>query len=137
MINKLIAKIQKTKAPIVVGLDPMLSYIPEHIQKVPPVHIPHLPVKGQGQHRVHVKPFPEQPLPVLGRVDQPGRLPQHQGVGMGAKGHHTRPAAPRRRHPPAGGQQGGVADVYPIKKAQGIDRLVHGFPISPLRRNQS
>ena len=32
MINKLIAKIQKTKAPIVVGLDPMLSYIPEHIQ---------------------------------------------------------------------------------------------------------
>lgn len=33
MINKLIAKIQKTKAPIVVGLDPMLSYIPEHIQK--------------------------------------------------------------------------------------------------------
>lgn len=33
MINKLIAKIQKTKAPIVIGLDPMLSYIPEHIQK--------------------------------------------------------------------------------------------------------
>lgn len=31
MINKLIAKIQKTEAPIVVGLDPMLSYIPEHI----------------------------------------------------------------------------------------------------------
>ena len=26
MINKLINKIQKTKAPIVVGLDPMLSY---------------------------------------------------------------------------------------------------------------
>lgn len=33
MINKLVTKIQKTKAPIVVGLDPMLSYIPEHIQK--------------------------------------------------------------------------------------------------------
>lgn len=33
MINKLIAKIQKTQAPIVVGLDPMLSYIPEHIRK--------------------------------------------------------------------------------------------------------
>ena len=33
MINKLINKIQKTKAPIVVGLDPMLSYLPEHIQK--------------------------------------------------------------------------------------------------------
>ena len=33
MINKLIAKIQKTGAPIVVGLDPMLGYIPEHIQK--------------------------------------------------------------------------------------------------------
>ncbi len=33
MIDKLIHKIKKTKAPIVVGLDPMLSYIPEHIQK--------------------------------------------------------------------------------------------------------
>jgi orotidine-5'-phosphate decarboxylase len=33
MINKLIAKIQKTQAPVVVGLDPMLNYIPEHIQK--------------------------------------------------------------------------------------------------------
>ena len=33
MINKLVKKIQKTNAPIVVGLDPMLSYVPEHIQK--------------------------------------------------------------------------------------------------------
>lgn len=33
MINKLIEKIEETKAPIVVGLDPMLSYIPEHIMK--------------------------------------------------------------------------------------------------------
>ncbi|MCD8152742.1 MAG: orotidine-5'-phosphate decarboxylase [Clostridiales bacterium] len=33
MIDKLIRKIQKTGAPIVVGLDPMLSYVPEHIQK--------------------------------------------------------------------------------------------------------
>ena len=33
MINKLISKIKKTKAPIVVGLDPMLNYIPEHVQK--------------------------------------------------------------------------------------------------------
>ena len=33
MINKLIRKIQKTGAPIVVGLDPMLNYVPEHIQK--------------------------------------------------------------------------------------------------------
>ncbi len=31
MINKLVEKIKKTKAPIVAGLDPMLSYIPEHI----------------------------------------------------------------------------------------------------------
>ena len=28
MINKLIANIKKTGAPIVVGLDPMLNYIP-------------------------------------------------------------------------------------------------------------
>ena len=33
MINKLVEKIKKTKAPIVVGLDPMLSYVPEHITK--------------------------------------------------------------------------------------------------------
>lgn len=33
MINQLIQQIQKTKAPVCVGLDPMLSYIPEHILK--------------------------------------------------------------------------------------------------------
>ena len=33
MINKLVEKIQKTHAPIVVGLDPMMNYIPDHIQK--------------------------------------------------------------------------------------------------------
>ena len=33
MINKLTEKIKKTNAPVVVGLDPMLSYVPEHIQK--------------------------------------------------------------------------------------------------------
>ncbi|MCD7981225.1 MAG: orotidine-5'-phosphate decarboxylase [Clostridiales bacterium] len=33
MIDKLIDRIKKTKAPVVVGLDPMLSYVPEHIQK--------------------------------------------------------------------------------------------------------
>ena len=33
MINKLVEKIKKTGAPIVVGLDPMLSYVPAHIQK--------------------------------------------------------------------------------------------------------
>lgn len=33
MINKLIGNIRKTNAPIVVGLDPMLSYIPEQVQK--------------------------------------------------------------------------------------------------------
>lgn len=33
MINKLTEKIKKLNAPVVVGLDPMLSYIPEHVQK--------------------------------------------------------------------------------------------------------
>lgn len=33
MIDILIEKIKKTNAPIVVGLDPMLSYVPEHLQK--------------------------------------------------------------------------------------------------------
>lgn len=33
MIQQLITKIQQTNAPICVGLDPMLSYIPEHIVK--------------------------------------------------------------------------------------------------------
>lgn len=31
MIKQLMDKIEKTKAPICVGLDPMLSYIPEHV----------------------------------------------------------------------------------------------------------
>lgn len=33
MIDKLIEKIKKTGAPIVVGLDPMLKFVPEHIKK--------------------------------------------------------------------------------------------------------
>ncbi len=33
MINRLVHKIQQTGAPIVVGLDPMMKFIPEHIQK--------------------------------------------------------------------------------------------------------
>lgn len=33
MIDKLIEKIKKTGAPIVVGLDPMLQFVPEHIKK--------------------------------------------------------------------------------------------------------
>ena len=33
MINKLIKEITKKNAPIVVGLDPMLNYIPKHVQK--------------------------------------------------------------------------------------------------------
>ena len=33
MISQLIQKIQKTKAPICVGLDPMLGYIPEHVKE--------------------------------------------------------------------------------------------------------
>lgn len=31
MINKLVSKIKKTNAPIVVGLDPMMKFIPKHI----------------------------------------------------------------------------------------------------------
>ncbi|MCM1182722.1 MAG: orotidine-5'-phosphate decarboxylase [Roseburia sp.] len=33
MINRLVDKIKKTGAPIVVGLDPMLKFIPEHIRR--------------------------------------------------------------------------------------------------------
>ena len=33
MINKLISKINKTKAPIVVGLDPMMKFVPGHISR--------------------------------------------------------------------------------------------------------
>lgn len=31
MIKQLMDKIEKTKAPVCIGLDPMLSYVPEHI----------------------------------------------------------------------------------------------------------
>ena len=33
MINKLIKKIEENNAPIVVGLDPTMAFVPEHIQK--------------------------------------------------------------------------------------------------------
>ena len=33
MINTLVNKIATLNAPVVVGLDPMLAYVPEHIQK--------------------------------------------------------------------------------------------------------
>lgn len=33
MINRLVEQIQKKHAPVVVGLDPMLSYLPQHILK--------------------------------------------------------------------------------------------------------
>ena len=32
MIDRLVENIKKTNAPIVVGLDPMLAYVPEHIK---------------------------------------------------------------------------------------------------------
>ena len=35
MINQLVNNIKKLDAPIVVGLDPMLDYVPEYIKKVP------------------------------------------------------------------------------------------------------
>ena len=33
MINRLIQNIREKNAPVVVGLDPMLSYIPEHLKR--------------------------------------------------------------------------------------------------------
>ena len=33
MINTLVAKIKEKNAPIVVGLDPMLNYVPAHIKE--------------------------------------------------------------------------------------------------------
>lgn len=33
MINQLVSRIKETGAPIVVGLDPMMKFVPEHIQK--------------------------------------------------------------------------------------------------------
>ena len=33
MINQLVSKIKAAGAPIVVGLDPMMKFVPEHIQK--------------------------------------------------------------------------------------------------------
>ena len=32
MINKLVSKIKKQNAPIVVGLDPMMKFVPKHLQ---------------------------------------------------------------------------------------------------------
>lgn len=32
MINKLVDKIKKQNAPVVVGLDPMMKFVPKHLQ---------------------------------------------------------------------------------------------------------
>ena len=32
MIQKLIDRIREKRAPVVIGLDPMLSYVPEHLK---------------------------------------------------------------------------------------------------------
>lgn len=32
MINQLVSKIKKTSAPIVVGLDPMMKFVPEQVK---------------------------------------------------------------------------------------------------------
>ena len=42
MINKLITRIKETNAPIVVGLDPMMKFVPEYIKKAASVSYTHL-----------------------------------------------------------------------------------------------
>ena len=39
MINKLITRIKETNAPIVVGLDPMMKFVPEYIKTVSYTHL--------------------------------------------------------------------------------------------------
>ena len=39
MISKLIAKIREKNAPVVVGLDPQMSFIPEHLLKDAARHV--------------------------------------------------------------------------------------------------
>lgn len=38
MINQLVKGIKEKDAPIVVGLDPMLSYVPEHLVRMHLLH---------------------------------------------------------------------------------------------------
>ena len=95
----------------------------KHIQKVPPGAAVHFLVKGQGHHGFRPETLPEKPLPVSLGVDKPGRLPQHQRIRVDAEGNHAEPASGLRGQLPAGLQKRGVADVHPVKKAQGVNCL--------------
>ena len=46
---------------------------------------------------------------------------------VGIEGHHTGITAMRLCQPTAGSKQSGMSNVYPVKKTQGINCLVHRF----------
>ena len=83
----------------------------------------HFLVKGQSDHGFHPKTLPKEPLPVGQGVDEPGSLPQHQGIRMDPEGNDPQAAPGLGGQLPARFQQGPVADMDPVKKAQGINRL--------------
>ena len=95
----------------------------EHFQEILPGHAPDLPVKGQGQHPVHVEMFCQNPFPLF-RCGQQGRgLALNQGIRVITKGHHTSFAATGFRQRPAGTQQRLMAQMNTVKKTQGVDRF--------------
>ena len=99
----------------------------QHVEKRPPWHGVHFLVKGQGHHPLHGEALPKELLPVVGRIDEGRGASQHQRIRMGGKGHDPGAAVilPCQCFAPV--KQRGVAYVYPVEKAQGINRLVHWF----------
>ena len=98
--------------------------LPEHVQKGIPGHGLQLPVKGQLHHPVHAADFLQQPLPVLGCVDEPRGDAQHQGIRVAQEGHGSRLQRGLRQLP-ALPQQCPVAPVDPVKEAQGVNVFLH------------
>ena len=111
-----------------------LVFLLQHPQKVLPGHGPHGRVKGQAHHLIHLKPLRQQQLPIPVGINQRRGSPQHQGVRMIPEGHHTGPGSGSLRQLPAGPQQGGMAQMYPVKKAQGANPLSHSSPFGSFRK---
>ena len=84
-----------------------------------PGHAHGLLGEAKKLHPVDAEQLPDEPGPVRGAVDEGHRLPPHQGVGMGVKGHDGRLTAQLPGPFHGALQQRRVAPVDAVEKAQG------------------
>ena len=102
--------------------------------KVIPGRGHHLVVKGDHQHVLDAVQPPHQVPPVLRGVDEGAGDAGDHLLGRAVKGEDRRGDAPGGGLLRGSPQQGGVAQVDPVKEAQGDDFFLHGHTVT-LQRN--